>query len=223
MNVRVERKKLLEPTLTELPHGPHGLARDLVTGSQRQRLLFGVTVVVADRGYPNVTVADIAAAAKVSRRTFYQHFPDKEACFLAAAETGRDLMIEHLEQVMRQVFAEPVEPFEALRRGIREYLTLLRDEPSFARSFYLETAVVGSRAIESFGRCQRWFAGFIRSWREAAGPVGPPVPDYAYLAVTDATNEAVRRTLRAGGDLLELEDTVMYIHRALLGLAMPVD
>ncbi len=223
MKVRVGRKKLLEPTLTELPHGPHGLARDLVTGSQRQRLLYGVTVVVADRGYPTATIADIAAAAKVSRRTFYQHFSDKEACFLAAAETGRDLMIEHLERVMRQVFAGPVEPLEALRLGIREYLTLLRDEPSFARAFYLETAVAGSRAIESFERCQRWFAGFIRSWREAAGPVDPPVPDDAYLAVTDAVNEAIRRTLRAGGDLLALEDTVLYIHRALLGLATSAD
>ncbi|WP_433684748.1 TetR/AcrR family transcriptional regulator [Nocardia sp. CA-119907] len=217
------RRKLLEPTLTTLPHGPHGLARDLVTGSQRQRLLFGVTVVVADRGYLNATVADIAATAKVSRRTFYQHFLDKEACFLAAAETGRDLMIDHLEHAMAQVLSEPVEPVEALRRGIREYLTLLRDEPSFARSFYLETAVAGPRAIESFERCQRWFAGFIRSWREAAGPVDPSVPDFAYLAVTDATNEAVRRTLRAGGDLLELEDSVMYMHQALLGLAIAAD
>lgn len=223
MKVRVGHKKLLEPTLTALPHGPHGLARDLVTGSQRQRLLFAVTVVVADRGYLNVTVANIAATAKVSRRTFYQHFPDKEACFLAAAETGRDLMIDHLERAMTEISSESVGPLEALRRGIRVYLTLLRDEPSFARSFYLETAVAGSRAIESFERCQYWFAGYIRSWREAAGPVDPSVPDYAYLAVTDATNEAVRRTLRAGGDLLELEDTVMYIHRALLGPAMPVD
>ncbi|MGW5380636.1 TetR/AcrR family transcriptional regulator [Nocardia sp. NPDC003999] len=129
----MRRRKLLEPTLTTLPHGPHSLARDLVTGSQRQRLLFGVTVVVADRGYLTATVADIAAAAKVSRWTFYQHFPDKEACFLAAAETGRDLMIDHLEQVMRQVLSEPVEPLEALRRGIQAYLTLLRGEPSFAR------------------------------------------------------------------------------------------
>ncbi|WP_431971532.1 TetR/AcrR family transcriptional regulator [Nocardia sp. bgisy134] len=223
MKVWVEHKQLLEPTLTALPHGPHGLARDLVTGSQRQRLLFAVTVVVAERGYLTVTVANIAAAAKVSRRTFYQHFPDKEACFLAAAETGRDLMIDHLERAMTQVLSEQLGPLETLRRGIREYLTLLRDEPSFARSFYLETAVAGSRAIESFERCQHWFAGYIRAWRETAGPVDPSVPDHAYLAVTDATNEAVRRTLRAGGDLLELEDTVMYIHRALLGPDLPVD
>lgn len=220
MKVRVG-EKLLEPTLKALPHGPHGLARELVTGSQRQRLLFGVTVVVAERGYLDATVADIAATAKVSRRTFYQHFPDKEACFLAAAETGRDLMIDHLRQVMKRILAEPVEPLEALHRGIREYLTLLRDEPSFARAFYLETAVAGPRAIESFERCQHWFAGFIRSWRATAGPVDPSVPDHAYLAVTDATNEAIRRTLRSGGDLLELEEAVVYIHRALLGPAAP--
>ncbi|MBF6468149.1 hypothetical protein IU427_23605 [Nocardia beijingensis] len=91
----------------------------------------------------------------------------------------------------------------------------LREEPSFAHSLYSETVVAGSRAVASFERCQRWFAGFIRSWREAAGPVDPPIP--AFLAVTDATNEAVRRTLCDGGDLLALEGAVMYIHRALLG------
>ncbi|WP_067805972.1 hypothetical protein [Nocardia beijingensis] len=53
------RRKLLEPTLTTLPHS---LARDLVTVSQRQRLLFGVTVVVADRGYLTATVAHITSA-----------------------------------------------------------------------------------------------------------------------------------------------------------------
>ncbi|MEU6827155.1 hypothetical protein ABZ894_00745 [Nocardia beijingensis] len=41
---------------------PHSFARDLVTGSRRQRLLFGVTVVVADRGYLTATVANIASA-----------------------------------------------------------------------------------------------------------------------------------------------------------------
>ncbi|MFI5536913.1 hypothetical protein ACIA5H_11015 [Nocardia sp. NPDC051900] len=41
--------------------------------------------------------------------------------------------------------------------------------------------------------------------------------------MTDATNEAVRWILRDGGDLLALEDAVMYIHRALLGPVTPAD
>lgn len=49
----------------ELPEDPNG---------HRRRLLEGMGKVVAEKGYADVTIADIVAAAGVSRRTFYEHF-----------------------------------------------------------------------------------------------------------------------------------------------------
>ena len=44
--------------------------------------------VVAEKGYAATTVADVVERAGVSRRTFYEQFADKEACFLAAYDVG---------------------------------------------------------------------------------------------------------------------------------------
>ena len=76
-----------------LPPGRHGLPRDFVSRNQRHRLLTAVAWSVAERGYNATTVANITKAASVSRRTFYEHFADKEACFLALVSSTSKLEI----------------------------------------------------------------------------------------------------------------------------------
>jgi AcrR family transcriptional regulator len=51
---------------------------------QRARILAAMVEVCAERGAGNVTVAHIVDRAGVSRRTFYELYSDREACFLAA-------------------------------------------------------------------------------------------------------------------------------------------
>lgn len=72
--------------LGRLPPGRHGLSRDFVTQNQRDRLAAGIIAAIAEKGYRDTTVTDIAAAAGVSRRTFYSYFKSKEECFLATYE-----------------------------------------------------------------------------------------------------------------------------------------
>src|SRR4029077_8244926 len=50
---------------------------------QRERVVGGMAKAVARRGYTDATVAQAIACAGVSRSTFYEHFADKEDCFLA--------------------------------------------------------------------------------------------------------------------------------------------
>src|SRR2546423_5503381 len=73
---------------TRLPSGRHGLTREEVMASQRARLVDAMVHVVADKGYAATTVADVVERAGVSRRTFYEQFADKEACFLAAYDVA---------------------------------------------------------------------------------------------------------------------------------------
>src|ERR671929_1894505 len=70
----------------ELPRGCHNLPREVVVGSQRERMIDAVIEAVAARGYAAATVADVIKRAAVSRKTFYEHFADKEECFMAAYE-----------------------------------------------------------------------------------------------------------------------------------------
>lgn len=51
--------------------------------SPRQRLLEALASSIAEVGYAETTVADIVRRAKTSRRTFYDHFADREACLVA--------------------------------------------------------------------------------------------------------------------------------------------
>lgn len=67
----------------KLPHGPHGMDRGAVARNQRVRMYGAMIESVARKGYAKTSVADVIALAGVSRRAFYEHFPNKEACFVA--------------------------------------------------------------------------------------------------------------------------------------------
>ena len=56
----------------------------------RHRLLDAMADAVAHKGYADTTIADLAAGARVSRRTFYEHFSSKEECLIALYEAARD-------------------------------------------------------------------------------------------------------------------------------------
>jgi AcrR family transcriptional regulator len=59
----------------------------------RERVLRGIAAVVRANGYRRATVAEIAAAAGVSRRFVYHHFEDKAAAFVAAYEYGFEAVL----------------------------------------------------------------------------------------------------------------------------------
>ena len=51
-----------------------------------------------ERGYPEVTVAEIADRAGLTKRTFFNHFPDKREVLFAGAPTLEASAVEHLAQ-----------------------------------------------------------------------------------------------------------------------------
>src|SRR5258707_15823045 len=60
---------------------------------------------VAERGFGHVTVEDIAEAADVSPRTFFNYFPSKEAA-LFGADPERVAALR--ERILREAPGEPV-------------------------------------------------------------------------------------------------------------------
>src|SRR6476660_10312168 len=64
--------------------GAQAGARGHVTEIQRARMIAAMIDVVSERTRANATVAHVVARSGVSRRTFYEHFEDREDCFLAA-------------------------------------------------------------------------------------------------------------------------------------------
>src|SRR5258708_3894882 len=71
----------------QLPSGRHGLLPSFVAANQRARILSAVAQAAAGLGYAEMNVEAVIARAGVSRRTFYEHFKNKEDAFLAAYDT----------------------------------------------------------------------------------------------------------------------------------------
>lgn len=117
------------PGLPRLPPGRHGLSREFVARNQRDRLMAGIIAVVAEHGYHDATITQIAAAAGVSRRTFYAYFPAKEECFFATYEmVGR-----HLRQAVHEAAAAESSWPERVRAKFAVALDFFAANPDLAR------------------------------------------------------------------------------------------
>jgi AcrR family transcriptional regulator len=200
-----------------LPRGRHAAARDVVLASQRGRLLEAIAELVAEQGYAATTVAQVIARAGVSRKTFYEQFSDKHACFLAAWEVGFELV---LSQVVEAVAAEPTWRGQ-LREGARAFLEVLAAEPAFARSFLIEVLSAGDDALARRAETHRRFAEVIgagyraaRADRPELGPLPDFVPQAAAGAVWELTFEHVRT--RGVTEIMELAPQIEQIHEAFV-------
>jgi AcrR family transcriptional regulator len=211
----------MEPASTRrpLPRGPHGLERDVVLASQRGRMLAAMADAVAEKGYVGTTVADVVAGAGVSRKTFYEHFRDKEECFLAAYDTGVDLVLD-------AILAARPEPGDddswiaLMRARARAYLHTLAANPAFARTFLIEVFAAGPRALDRRAHVLRRFAQLFHDLHvEARRQFADlqPVPEKMYVAAVGAVNELVSDAVREGrtAELPRLEETLLFLQVAL--------
>src|SRR5262245_40878661 len=101
----------------QLPGGRHGLDREYVASSQRQRLLDAMLEEVGQRGYHATRVADVIRGAGVSNKTFYELFSDKEDCFIAAYDYAVGHLVSETAGAYEQ--SSGVAPWpERVRRGV---------------------------------------------------------------------------------------------------------
>jgi AcrR family transcriptional regulator len=178
-------------------------------------MLEAMAETVAAKGYTATTVGDVVARAGVSRKTFYEHFDDKEAAFMAAWEAG----VELLFAAIREAAAGEPDPVERMRLATRAYLETLAEQPAFARSFLIEVVAAGPRAEQRRADVHARFAGLVRNLHaEARGQIAmPDVPDELFLGVVGAINELVSDRVRTGAvaDLPALEEPLLYLQLAL--------
>lgn len=96
---------------------------------QRSRLLAATIAVVDEIGYSDTTVTDITQRARVSRRTFYELFENREGCLAA--------MFEHtIDSIAAELAAAQLEGLawrERVRNGLIAILSFLDREPALGR------------------------------------------------------------------------------------------
>lgn len=200
----------------------------------RLRVMAGMITAVEQKGYPATTVADIARAAKISRRTLYEHFADKEACFLAAYGMMADDLISTVVTASR---AQPT-GIERLNVAAVAYLDALAAGPELARSFLTEINAVGHPGVELRCAVNLRFATMLSDLvSESVGKAGTPLPDGRSLrefstemavALVGAINELILHAIQTGPrDTLavrirRLSDPVMDLAARILIQDRPV-
>ncbi len=143
------------------------LGRWQVAEIQRARMLSAMVEQVAERGGANVAVAHIVARSGVSRRTFYELFADREACFLAAFDDG-------IERARRYVLDgyDPRARWDArVRTALTGLLTFLDVERDMGRLLIVGSLGAGARALE---RRRRVLAQMIALVDEGRALMGAP-------------------------------------------------
>ncbi|MBB4663337.1 TetR/AcrR family transcriptional regulator [Conexibacter arvalis] len=171
-------------------------------------MLLAVAEAVAEQGYATTTVADIIARARLSRRTFYEHFTDKEECFLAAYDTVVEQMLAGVGKAYEGGGSEWT---RRVYEGLEAFIQYLVDEPAFARMCIVEVVAAGPEARGRRDAAMRVFVEFLEPGR-AEAPNGVVVPELAADIVVGGIYEIIyTRLLRdAAGELLEMLPELVY-------------
>jgi AcrR family transcriptional regulator len=183
----------------------------------RERLVLGMVAAVAERGYAATTITDVVRHARVSRRTFYEHFADKEACFLAAYDAVSDGVLAGIAEAAGQARGWEDE----ILASVRAYLQALAAEPAVARVFTVDILSAGPAALARRREVLRRFAAHIQALVADAiahGAPATPLNDRAALALVGAIHELVLATLEQdrGAELPELDRDMAALVSAVL-------
>jgi AcrR family transcriptional regulator len=199
-----------------LPRGRHGLSREAVARSQRERLLDAAARVTAARGYEATSVADILGEAGVGRESFYELFEDRRACVLAAHEELLDDLVAHV----RIAYEGPGEWVDRCRATLATLLDWFAADPPLGRFLLIEPAAVGPEFHAIFQAGFDRFVEVIDSGLDASLPDTDPLPATS-LAVGAAISRvyaevAADRTSRLPALLPQLtyETLVPYLGEA---------
>jgi AcrR family transcriptional regulator len=185
--------------------------------ASRARILGGLAASIAERGYSATTIADIVRHARVSKRTFYEQFADKEACFL-------DLYLQTSYELLELIAAAAAgdAPWEQrLEAAARAYFERLAAEPALSRAALVEIQAAGPRALRLRRDVQRRYADLLQALSVQAAAEVPglrPLSDALATAVVGGLNELMLEAVEAGHEarLGELAGAATELIRAVL-------
>jgi AcrR family transcriptional regulator len=163
---------------------------------------------VADHGYRQTTIAHICARAGVSRATFYEHFADKEDCFLAAYED----MDGRLQAFVLSALEGVEGVADRVRAGTRAFLLGLVADEDITRVAIVEVIAAGPKARAAYERSVYAFAPIVEEARSLVEH-GERLPPNIGRVVVSAVAAVVFREAVAGRirDLPSLLPELVYL------------
>lgn len=166
--------------------------------AQHARLMEGLAASIREKGLAQTQVSDIVRHAHASRRTFYNHFEDKEACFVELMTGLADAFLAAVDRAIDR--EQPIET--QIDQAVDTYLSLVTGDPDLTSTF--AEAHVGERTIiamrEGFESYAELIVSVVESDSEREPGVEPISIERAYMLVSGLHQTLVRALVR-GEDL----------------------
>lgn len=170
-----------------MPSDFAALEPDTTTHQHRSRLLEGMAVAVARKGYADTTIADIVREASVSRRTFYEHFSTKAECLVALYEAASHNALKVLRGAI-----DPAQGWERqVERALHAYLECMASNPVLMRTLFIEILHLGPEGLAARRRVNREIADYMVA-------VVKHVPPELAMAVVGGIHELVLQAIEDG-------------------------
>jgi AcrR family transcriptional regulator len=176
--------------------------------SPQERILRALAAVVAEKGYPDTTVADVVDRASTSQRAFYARFKNKEDATLAALDSASSQMLAAALPSFRRA--------PDWKHGVHDTIEALfafgAAEPEFARLGGVERDGAGQPALDQREIVIEGMEGLLAPGYE----LNPDVPPVAAEAVGGALHALLYDQVgRKGPEALpELVPTLSYLSLA---------
>lgn len=160
-------------------------------------------------------VADVVRLARTSRRTFYEHFEDREAAYLALSEVMGELLLERIERAV-----DPTSPpAEQIDQAIDSYIETLGLDPALTVSWSRELPALGERgAAWRRGSLERFAALCVRlvNTEQNLRAGMTPVSMDAAVLLCAGLSEMVVRAVEHGDDVERLAPVAKAVFKAVL-------
>ena len=94
----------------------------------RGRLELAALALYGERGFENTTVAEIAARAGLTERTFFRHFADKREVLFSGADALQELLVSNVAAA-----PDSIGPIDAVGAALEAAGALLQERREYAR------------------------------------------------------------------------------------------
>jgi AcrR family transcriptional regulator len=176
----------------KLSPGPGKLPRE-VSSHQLTRLRGALIEIAGEDGYGAVTVRRLTQRAGVSTRSFYEHFDDKDGCFLNTYEW----LVRNAARGMMGSQKAGRDWRQRLRLGLWRFTRDLAAEPKAAHLLLLDAFAVGPPALEPISHAEAIFDAVVNS-SLARAPKEEMSPPFAARAIVSGVTRVARVRLLAG-------------------------
>jgi AcrR family transcriptional regulator len=159
---------VLNATLPAPASAPSDPVVSLGTPSRREQVLAAATGLFAQRGFHDVSVEDIGAAAGIAGPSVYRHFPSKAALMVAIGHRAADRLALAAERAL-----QTSEEVDGLRRLAASYVHTILHTPELLVSFSADRVTMPDRDKADLLRIQR---DYVAQWVTLLSRVRPQLP-----------------------------------------------